>query len=201
MMSRPARSWSRIASSVASSCACSRYSGSTRHSSLARTRGGKRPRELRSRSISQSGWAYEPTRLVGRASGSEVPDMPANIHPVGSSVRLRGRSVDPDQHGLALIGRRLARRLRRGRCGRVHRQQQSRHNGDHGQHHREPERRPEGRCERLGDHRALRVGEHLGGAESAGGATRGRARTGCPRCCPAASPRGWPCRSSRRRAG
>ncbi len=40
--------------SVASSCACSRYSGATRHSSRARTRGGKRPASLL-RSISQSG--------------------------------------------------------------------------------------------------------------------------------------------------
>ena len=56
MMSSPARSWSRIAIRVASSWACSRYCGSTRHSSVARTRGGNRWRS-RSRSISQSGWA------------------------------------------------------------------------------------------------------------------------------------------------
>jgi hypothetical protein len=55
MMSSPARSWSRIARIVASSNACSRHSGSTRHSSVARTRGGKRPASL-TLSISQSGW-------------------------------------------------------------------------------------------------------------------------------------------------
>src|SRR3954471_19992586 len=63
-MSRPARSWSRIARRVASSWASSMNAGSTRQSSRARTRGGKRSRSL-SRSSSQEGWAYEPTRLVG----------------------------------------------------------------------------------------------------------------------------------------
>src|SRR5438874_1446690 len=44
----PARSMSRIAISVASSCACSRWCSSTRHSSRARTRGGSRlPRRSR----------------------------------------------------------------------------------------------------------------------------------------------------------
>src|SRR3954454_3308205 len=64
-MSRPARSWSRIARRVASSWASSMNAGSTRQSSRARTRGGKRSRSL-SRSSSQEGWAYEPTRFVGR---------------------------------------------------------------------------------------------------------------------------------------
>src|SRR4051794_2376002 len=63
-MSRPARSWSRIARRGASSWASSMNAGSTRQSSRARTRGGKRSRSL-SRSSSQEGWAYEPTRLVG----------------------------------------------------------------------------------------------------------------------------------------
>src|SRR5260370_25614161 len=40
-----------------------------RHSSFARTRGGKRPASL-ARSISQSGWAYEPTSVVGRSMDS-----------------------------------------------------------------------------------------------------------------------------------
>src|SRR3954447_3348462 len=64
MTSSPARSWSAIASRVASSCASWSHGGSPRHSSRARTRGGKRSRS-RSRSISQFGWAYDPTRLVG----------------------------------------------------------------------------------------------------------------------------------------
>src|SRR5262249_61987896 len=41
--------------------------GATRHSSLARTRGGNRPANF-SRSISQSGWAYEPTSEVGNST-------------------------------------------------------------------------------------------------------------------------------------
>lgn len=60
------------ASTVASSWACSRWRGSTRHSSVARTRGGKRPRR-RSRSISQSGCAYDPTRLVGMRPFRSIP--------------------------------------------------------------------------------------------------------------------------------
>src|SRR3954469_2304475 len=63
-MSRPARSWSRIARRGASCWASSMDARSTRQSSRARTRGGKRSRSL-SRSSSQEGWAYEPTRLVG----------------------------------------------------------------------------------------------------------------------------------------
>src|SRR6186997_2690899 len=66
MMSRPARSWSRMARMVASSCACSSHCGSTRHNSRARTRGGKRPASL-ARSINQSGCAYEPTSDVGKS--------------------------------------------------------------------------------------------------------------------------------------
>ena len=38
----PARSWARMARRVVPPCACSRYSGGTRHNSLARTRGGRR---------------------------------------------------------------------------------------------------------------------------------------------------------------
>jgi len=56
MISMPACSWSRMASSVASSCAWSRNSGATRHNSLARTRGGNRPASFL-RSISHSGCA------------------------------------------------------------------------------------------------------------------------------------------------
>ena len=96
MMSSPARSWSRIAISVASSCASSRYCGSTRHSSVARTRGGKRPRR-RSRSISQSGWAYEPTRLVGSASGTGVAAMARTLtHRRISAGRRRSVGSEPN---------------------------------------------------------------------------------------------------------
>src|SRR5687767_7788359 len=64
MMSSPARSCSAIAMIVASSQACSSHGSGTRHSSLTRVRGGNRPASF-SRSISQSGWAYEPTSAVG----------------------------------------------------------------------------------------------------------------------------------------
>ncbi len=66
MMSRPARSWSRMASRVASSCASCSHSGATRHSSIARTRGGKALGELGTVRAASPAGHREPTRLVGR---------------------------------------------------------------------------------------------------------------------------------------
>src|SRR3974377_2100189 len=91
MISRPARSWSRMAKSVASSCACSRKSGATRHNSLARTRGGKRPANL-ILSISQSGWAYEPTSVVGNStSATASPSNSSAMLAVWCDPRPRAR--------------------------------------------------------------------------------------------------------------
>src|SRR6478672_806919 len=95
-MSSPARSWSRIATSVASSWASSRYLGSIRHSSFARTRGGKRSRS-RARSISQSGCAYEPTRLVGSALGVAAGTTPKRYT---AHRRLRGELSAPAEEEL-----------------------------------------------------------------------------------------------------
>src|SRR5687768_5343227 len=76
-MSRPASSCARIAIKVASSCASSRYCGGMRHSSRARTRGGKRPASF-ARSISQSGCGKLPTMVVGnnieRLHGQQFQD-------------------------------------------------------------------------------------------------------------------------------
>src|SRR3954447_25513669 len=65
-MSSPASSCARIAISVASSCASTRCSGAMRQSSLARTRGEKRPASL-ARSISHSGCGKLPTMVVGNS--------------------------------------------------------------------------------------------------------------------------------------
>src|SRR5689334_6692340 len=62
MTSRPARSMSRMASWVASSCACSRNGSGTRHSSRTRVRGTILL--SMSRFKSQSGCGYEPTTVV-----------------------------------------------------------------------------------------------------------------------------------------
>src|SRR3954469_2482603 len=66
MTSSPASSWARIASTVASSCASFKNDSSTRQSSRARTRGGKRPASF-SRSISHSGCGELPTSVVGKS--------------------------------------------------------------------------------------------------------------------------------------
>src|SRR5687767_13574766 len=65
-MSSPASSCARMAIRLASSCASSRYCGGMRHSSRARTRGGKRPASF-ARSISQSGCGKLPTMVVGKS--------------------------------------------------------------------------------------------------------------------------------------
>src|SRR2546426_11335120 len=62
----PARSWSRMAISVASSCACSSNSGATRQSCRIRTRGGVFAASS-GRSMSHSGCGYEPTTVVGNS--------------------------------------------------------------------------------------------------------------------------------------
>src|SRR5580700_4288498 len=70
-MSRPARSWSRMAKMVASSCAASSLSRATSQRSSARTRGTCF--DSLSRSISQSGCGYEPTREVGSSIRCSPP--------------------------------------------------------------------------------------------------------------------------------
>src|SRR4051794_37516796 len=104
MMSRPARSWSRMASKVASFCACSRYSGATRQSSLARTRGGKRPASF-ARSISHSGCGYDPTSVVGSSLFMTVP-----LRTLACRVDERGsRLVRPPDPLVAAMGAVLPR--------------------------------------------------------------------------------------------
>src|ERR1700683_3865804 len=66
MMSSPALSCALIAMMVASSWASARNGSDTRHSSRARTRGGKRPASFW-RSISHSGWGELPTNVVGNS--------------------------------------------------------------------------------------------------------------------------------------
>src|SRR5687767_12044249 len=65
MMVSPASSCARIASSVASRCASSRYGSGIRHTSFARIRGTRLPSFARS--ISQSGWGRLPTSVVGNS--------------------------------------------------------------------------------------------------------------------------------------
>src|SRR6185369_9748632 len=84
MMSRPASSCSRIASRVASSWARARNSGATRHSSRARTRGGKRPAR-RARSISHSGWGKLPTNVVGNNPSSAMQPPYAALPSAGAT--------------------------------------------------------------------------------------------------------------------
>src|SRR4051794_20074919 len=103
MMSSPARSWSRMASRVASFCACSRYSGATRQSSRARTRGGNRPASF-ARSISHSGCGYDPTSVVGSSLLTMVP-----LRNLGCALRRRvgerGRGlVSRPDHLVTAIG-------------------------------------------------------------------------------------------------
>src|SRR3954453_6441438 len=111
-MSSPARSWSAIASAVASSWASARYGSGTRHSSRARTRGGSESRR-RSRSISHAGWGKLPMTVVGRtgsiAGGAEPsarralsthPGSLADAFPFAARRDLRRGDLD----GGAAIG-------------------------------------------------------------------------------------------------
>src|SRR5581483_6187276 len=80
MMSRPASSCARIASTVASSCAWARYGSGMRQSSFARTRGGKRPASFW-RSISHSGCGALPTSVVGSSTASGLQALEQLLAP------------------------------------------------------------------------------------------------------------------------
>src|SRR5208282_4730824 len=102
MISSPARSWSRMASTVASSCAASSRSGAISHRS-ARTRGTCF--DSLTRSISQSGCGYEPTREVG-SSIKYLASPPVAFHAAGK-IELLSQSLFERINGLAgrIIGR------------------------------------------------------------------------------------------------
>src|SRR5579862_6741301 len=99
-MSRPARSWSRMARIVASSCAASRLSGGTSHRSSARTRGTCF--DSLSRSISQSGCGYEPTREVG----SSISHSPPPKRGRAKLLRFNGLFERIDHRAGRVLGRR-----------------------------------------------------------------------------------------------
>ncbi len=101
MMSRPASSCALMAMMVASSCASARYGSGTRHSSRARTRGGKRParrlpidQPLRLRiAADQRGWKQHrnSSRLRGDSPLVHAPAparSPAAEEPRGSIHRV-----------------------------------------------------------------------------------------------------------------
>src|SRR5712692_11240404 len=89
MISSPASSWARIASTVASFCASWSQGSETRHSSLARTRGGKRAASFW-RSISHSGCGKLPTRVVGNSIRILVVEDGLQL---GDESRIHGKEL------------------------------------------------------------------------------------------------------------